>query len=149
MVDVVAINVIMSPITAICSFVKLHLIWRGDSDYAFVSFFILLIAYGGSLVFCLWYYVFLMASPREGTLGKRLMGIQGVSVDGTQLTLGRACWRLLVSVLIFFLYPIDLLILVLNKKKQGLHDRLAGTYVIYKPEKQKAPSRGFEVVPSG
>lgn len=74
------------------------------------------------------YYSFLDAGPQ--TLGNQMMGLEVVQENGNQLSFGTAFVRALlglVGILIVFLGP---LMTLLTQNRQGLHDIVAGSYVI-------------------
>lgn len=76
------------------------------------------------------YFIFFWMSSGQ-TLGKAFMGVRVVSVSGRPLTFLQAFLRLLlypVSALVFFLGFIWILV---DNQRQGWHDTLARTYVIY------------------
>ena len=68
------------------------------------------------------------------TLGKHLMGLQIVSVDGRRPGLRRSFLRNLVPTLLlvgfFPLYPLPYALAAVAKDHRGPHDRLAGTRVV-------------------
>lgn len=76
------------------------------------------------------YYIFFWTSSGQ-TIGKALMGVRVVSVSGRPLTFFQALFR-------FLLYPVSALFFFLgffwvlaDNQRQGWHDNLARTYVIY------------------
>jgi uncharacterized RDD family membrane protein YckC len=76
------------------------------------------------------YFIFFWMSSGQ-TLGKALMGVRVVSVSGRPLTFLQALLRFLlypISAMIFFLGFIWILV---DNQRQGWHDTLARTYVIY------------------
>jgi uncharacterized RDD family membrane protein YckC len=64
------------------------------------------------------------------TPGKRLMGVRVVRADGARLHLGNAIRRELAYVLSGILF-LGYLWILLDNKRQGWHDKLAGTIVVY------------------
>jgi uncharacterized RDD family membrane protein YckC len=64
------------------------------------------------------------------TLGKWVMGVRIVRTDGERVRLGNCVRRQIGYVFSAFLFVGYLLILVDNRR-QGLHDKLAGTFVVY------------------
>jgi len=74
------------------------------------------------------YGTYFEMGPRSATIGKRLVGIRVVKTDNTPLSLGRAIWRNIAEFacysFIFYLFAI------FTRRKQGLHDLLAGTVVV-------------------
>jgi uncharacterized RDD family membrane protein YckC len=75
-------------------------------------------------------YFVLMTGQSGQTLGKMLLGIKVVTVEGANPGYGKALVRWLgyiVSTLIIF---IGFLMVAWDSQKQGLHDKIADTYVI-------------------
>ena len=76
------------------------------------------------------YFVAFWAYNGGQTLGNRLLGIRVVKSDGTPVTLGTAVVRwigLVLSVIVVFL---GVIWVGFDPKKQGWHDKIAGTVVI-------------------
>ena len=76
------------------------------------------------------YFIFFWTSSGQ-TIGKALMGVRVVSVSGRPLTFFQALFRFLlypVSAMFFFL---GFLWILADNQRQGWHDNLARTYVIY------------------
>jgi uncharacterized RDD family membrane protein YckC len=61
------------------------------------------------------------------------MGIIVTDVDGDQASFGSATGRALGKYLSSLILYIGFLMIAFTKKKQGLHDKIAGTLVIRKP----------------
>jgi len=82
----------------------------------------------------------LTSSNFQGTLGKKILGLKVVDLDGKKITFGRASGRWLASILSGFILGIGYLMVAFTAKKQGLHDMIAGTYVIKaKPAENPPP----------
>ncbi len=64
------------------------------------------------------------------TLGKRVVGNQVVRADGTPMTWGRALLRFLGYIVSGIVLSIGFLWVAFDKKRQGWHDKLAGTVVV-------------------
>ncbi len=64
------------------------------------------------------------------TPGKMLFRLKVVRVNDQEMTYGRAVLRSLCWILSLLLFSIGFLMIAFNRQKQGLHDVLAGTYVI-------------------
>lgn len=64
------------------------------------------------------------------TPGKMLFGLKIVRVNDQEMTYGRACLRSLCWILSLLLFSIGFLMIAFTPHKRGLHDMLAGTYVI-------------------
>jgi len=67
------------------------------------------------------------------TPGKMLLGLQVVSADGTMITFGTAFLRT-VGYFISFIYFLGFIWAAFDKKKQGWHDKIAGTVVIIREQ---------------
>jgi len=107
-------------------FFALNLIF-GDlrsGQYAPLIFFLVI------LVYFLFFWVFLGYTP-----GKFLLGLKIIRRDGSKLSLGRSVLRFFgywVSALPLFL---GFIWIIFDHRRQGWHDKLAGTQVIYTPKK--------------
>ena len=114
-----------------------------------------------SLVFALVYFVGFW-TWRGQTPGKILIGTRVVKADGNPIDVGRAVLRYLfyfvpafgpvtyyagsVSVLLTYLLVIVTVVVIgVSKNKRGIHDLIAGTYVIYtravRPKPEPAPGQ--------
>ncbi len=70
------------------------------------------------------------SSNWQATLGKKLLGLKVVDEHGGRVSFGRAnarYWSKILSGLILF---IGFLMVAFTVKKQGLHDKIASTYVV-------------------
>ena len=79
------------------------------------------------------YFAILHSSRRQATFGKQLMKLQVTRTNGSRISFGKATVRFmckLLSVLCVVGYPIALL----SKQSQSLHDMMAETLVIVRPE---------------
>lgn len=81
------------------------------------------------------YYGFLQAGPQ--TLGYQLMGLEVTDEEGTSLGLGTSLMRSLLGFLGLLLLGIGPLMVLLTANRQGLHDLLAGTYVLSRGESEE------------
>ncbi|MGV8058111.1 MAG: RDD family protein [Smithellaceae bacterium] len=83
------------------------------------------------------------------TPGKMLLGLQVLSVAGAPIGFGIAFLRAvgyLVSSLLFTI-PVGFLWAAFDKRKQGWHDKIAGTVVIIRPHENEAV--GLTIPPEG
>lgn len=82
-------------------------------------------------IFLQWiYYTVPESSKWQATPGKKMLGLVVVDKDGQKIGFGRAnarYWSKILSVLILF---IGYVMVAFTEKKQGLHDKIADTYVI-------------------
>jgi len=72
----------------------------------------------------------LNSSHLQGTLGKKVFGLKVVDLNGSRISLAHASGRFFAEILSFIILGIGILMVAFNSKKQGLHDKIAGTYVI-------------------
>ena len=68
-----------------------------------------------------------------GTPGKLLAGIRVVQTDGSPLSWNRAVVRWLGGLACLATFGLGLLPLFFTPRRQGLHDLMAGTYVVHSP----------------
>lgn len=79
-----------------------------------------------------WLYCALMESSRwQATLGKTALGLLVADVDGHRITFGRATVRYFASILSGFTLGIGFVMAAFTSRRQGLHDLLTGTIVVY------------------
>lgn len=76
------------------------------------------------------YFVFFNANYQGATPGKKLLGIKIVKEDQTPLTYTSAIARQFGFLVSSFTFGIGFLIAFFDKRKQALHDKIAGTIVI-------------------
>ena len=76
------------------------------------------------------YFVLAEASPLEGTLGKRLLGIRVADLQGRRISLGRALGRYLARWIAAGTWLAGFGMAAFTRNKQGLHDIIAGTAVL-------------------
>jgi uncharacterized RDD family membrane protein YckC len=74
----------------------------------------------------------LTCSSLQGTVGKKILGLKVVDQNGSRISFARATRRFIASYLSALILGIGYLMAAFNPKKQALHDRIAGTYVINK-----------------
>jgi uncharacterized RDD family membrane protein YckC len=79
----------------------------------------------------LWlYYAIMESSSSQATLGKKLFHIKVTDLQGNRLSFGKATARFWSKAISFFILGIGFLITAFTKKKQALHDMMAGTLVV-------------------
>lgn len=77
------------------------------------------------------YFAGLHASPWQATLGKRMIGLRVVGPQGERISFARATGRYFAEILSGLILMIGYLMVAFTRRKQGLHDLLASTRVIY------------------
>jgi uncharacterized RDD family membrane protein YckC/Tfp pilus assembly major pilin PilA len=81
--------------------------------------------------FIAWIYHALMESSSwQATLGKRWLGIKVTSLSGERISFARATVRLFAQVLSQLCFYVGYLIAGFTKRRQALHDLIAGTLVV-------------------
>ena len=78
------------------------------------------------------YFVGMESSAKQGTLGKMAVGIKVGNENGERISVGTAAGRLFSKILSGLILYIGYMMAGWDKKKQALHDKIAGTYVFYK-----------------
>jgi uncharacterized RDD family membrane protein YckC len=91
---------------------------------------------------CLWdlislaigiaYFAGFESSSAQATPGKAVMGAIVVDSDGNRISFGRAFLRYIGKILSVLILFLGMIMIGFTEKKQGLHDMIAGTYVIEK-----------------
>jgi|LauGreSBDMM110SN_4_FD.fasta_scaffold188913_2 uncharacterized RDD family membrane protein YckC len=82
----------------------------------------------------------LTSSNLQATLGKKILGLKVVDLNGNRISFGQATGRFFASILSGLILGIGYLMVAFNAKKQGLHDQIAGTFVIKNmPSGQEPP----------
>lgn len=77
------------------------------------------------------YSIYFHASLRQGTLGKRAVGIYVINSDGQRISYLNAFGRYLATIVSALTLCIGFFMAGWTKKKRALHDIIAGTYVVY------------------
>lgn len=78
------------------------------------------------------YNAFTESSKYKGTIGKRLMKIIVIDSKGSKISFGRASVRALSKIISLLFYGAGFIMVLFTKKKQGLHDMITDTVVIYR-----------------
>ncbi|MEO8810803.1 MAG: RDD family protein [Rhodanobacter sp.] len=76
------------------------------------------------------YFAICESSPWQATLGKLALGIRVTDLQGRRISLPRALGRYLAKFLSILIFCIGFLMVGWTRRKQGLHDMLAGTLVL-------------------
>lgn len=83
-----------------------------------------------SLIIGILYYGYL-TSKYQGTPGKLMVGVRVVGEDGNSISLGKAIGRYF-AYIPSGIFCIGYIMVAFSSKKQGLHDKMCNTYVVYK-----------------
>jgi uncharacterized RDD family membrane protein YckC len=76
------------------------------------------------------YFAFLESSTQQASLGKLALGLKLTDLEGARITLGRAVLRRVARTLTAFTLGIGFLMMLWTKRRQTLHDLMAGTLVL-------------------
>jgi uncharacterized RDD family membrane protein YckC len=103
------------------------------TDYVEKNFYKLVVIYSlAKLLIVMLYFVGLESSHWQGGIGKKLLGIKVGDFEGKRISLGKAVLRLFGKWISGQILLIGYLMAFFTKKKQALHDFLAGTFVFEK-----------------
>ncbi len=84
------------------------------------------------------YEAVLISSSWQATVGKRILSLKVVDGEGNRVSFARATGRFFAKILSALILCIGFLMIGFTKRKQGLHDMIAGTLVIkVKPERHE------------
>ena len=81
------------------------------------------------------------------TIGKTLLGIKVISKDGSSLSGGKAFLRYIGYIVNGIVLSLGFLWVAFDRKRQGWHDKIAGTYVVYVEDEFSEPDE-VKFVPS-
>jgi uncharacterized RDD family membrane protein YckC len=84
------------------------------------------------LVIGIVYWCGMESSARQATLGKMAVGIKVTDLNGNRISFGRALGRYFAKIISAIILLIGFLMVAWTEKKQGLHDKIAGTLVVKK-----------------
>jgi uncharacterized RDD family membrane protein YckC len=76
------------------------------------------------------YYVFMHSSSKQATLGKMALGLKVTDLDGERIGVGKSFLRMIGTIVSAVLLMIGYLMVAFTERKQGLHDKIAGTLVV-------------------
>jgi uncharacterized RDD family membrane protein YckC len=78
-----------------------------------------------------WLYFSLQeSSERQATIGKLAAGIRVCNENGERLTFAHATGRFFAKIISAIILFMGFIMVAFNEKRQGLHDKIAGTYVV-------------------
>lgn len=76
------------------------------------------------------YFAYLESSEKQATLGKTAMGLKVTDNDGKRLSFTTASVRYFAKILSALILGLGFVMIAFDAKKQGLHDKIAGTLVV-------------------
>ena len=77
------------------------------------------------------YSAVLQSSAWQATVGKKAVGLKVVDENGKRISFGRATGRYFASFISCLILGIGYMMVGWTSRKQGLHDMIAGTLVVY------------------
>jgi len=83
-----------------------------------------------SLLLLVLYFTIAEMGRRGSTIGKNAFDLVVTREDGRPLSFPTALVRNLIKVLTSFILPVAILVVLFSRRRQGIHDRLAGTIVV-------------------
>ncbi|MEQ9300131.1 MAG: RDD family protein [Cyclobacteriaceae bacterium] len=86
--------------------------------------------YGVCLTVVIGYHAGLESSRYQATLGKKYHGLRVVDKEGQPLSFTKALLRILLKFVSAAIALGGFTMIAFNKRKQGLHDYILGTYIV-------------------
>ncbi len=87
--------------------------------------------YNGISILAQWlYFTLLESSDYQATIGKMSLNLQVVDLEGNKISFAKANMRYWSKILSAIVLGIGFLMIAFTEKKQGLHDKIAGTLII-------------------
>jgi uncharacterized RDD family membrane protein YckC len=103
-----------------------------EERFNLVGFTIRLLTGLGSFYFIFFLYYITLHTVAGGiTIGKALMGLRVVRMDGVPLSVGRSTRRYVTFILAALPFFLGLFWVIWDDRRQGWHDKLSNTCVIY------------------
>ena len=78
------------------------------------------------------YFATFESSAKQATLGKMALRIKVTDMEGNRIGFGTATWRYFGRIISAGIFFIGYIMVAFTKKKQGLHDLIAGCLVVNK-----------------
>jgi len=91
------------------------------------------------------YFAAMESSKYQATLGKKIIGLRVVGLDGSRISFGRASGRHFGKFVSLIILSIGYFMVGWTKQKQGLHDKMAGCLVVREKQLSQKSSKSFEV----
>jgi uncharacterized RDD family membrane protein YckC len=86
------------------------------------------------IVFTWLYFALMESSAKQATLGKAMIGVIVTDADGSRISFGRASGRYFAKFVSVITLMIGFIMAAFTKRKQALHDMMAGCLVIRRPK---------------
>jgi uncharacterized RDD family membrane protein YckC len=110
-----------------------------SDNYSFLLLNMVMVWMAFFLIIQCFYVTILESFSYQGTFGKILLGLSVIDNSGNRISIMRAFVRGLGLIISFLLFCIGNIFILFTRNKQGLHDMIAGTYVIHRAENSDHP----------
>ena len=91
------------------------------------------------------YYAIMESSKYQATIGKKIFGLRVVDLDGNRISFGKATGRHFGKFISMLTVLIGYFMIGWTKRKQGLHDKMAGCLVVRANNQTQNYDSGFGV----
>jgi uncharacterized RDD family membrane protein YckC len=127
-IDGLLVIIVPFPVVIVSSWIGQSL--AGGEDWGLITGFCV----GWIFVLALaWvYYAIMESSSQQATLGKIVMGIIVTNREQQRISFGRASKRYIGKIISLVILGIGFIMIARTEKKQGLHDMIAGSFVLEK-----------------
>jgi len=121
-------------------------VWAGVRHITLNPFIPVALGLCAGLLSVILYFVWPESSPWQATLGKKLFGLQVTDMNGKRISFWRSLGRNFGILISAFTFCIGYLMCLWTKKKQCLHDKMAGCLVVDTiPEKRQGLAIGVTI----
>ena len=127
-IDGLLIIIVPFPVVIVSSWIGQSL--AGGEDWGLITGFCL--GWIFVLVLAWIYYAIMESSSQQATLGKIVMGIIVTNREQQRISFGRASKRYVGKIISLVILGVGFIMIARNEKKQGLHDMIAGSFVLKK-----------------
>ena len=142
LLDLVLLGFLTFVLVTALGFVSIFLeMFTSEQDFPFDKLIILAAA-----IVALVYYVGYWSTSGQ-TLGKTLLGLKVVDQTGSPISTGKAILRYFGYFISAAIFSLGFVWIALDKKRQGWHDKIAGTYVV-EVDTEPFETQAVEFVPS-
>jgi uncharacterized RDD family membrane protein YckC len=129
-------------ISFLIGFVAVFFSMFGDTDQPRLEGLIIVVGLIVSVLYYVWNW-----SASGQTVGKSLAGLRVVPKDGEKLSVGKALVRYIGYIISGLVLSLGFLWIAFDSKRQGWHDKMAGTFVVEK-DSEPVPGTVSEFVPA-
>ena len=100
--------------------------------YSFLYLWYMLAYMASTYVVSILYFTFTLGSKKQSTWGMRILHMRAIRTDGNDLTYGRAFLRWFGMVISGIAIYLGYIWVLIDKNRQGWHDKIADVYIIKK-----------------